>query len=430
MMDRSPSGWRNGAIGCLLLLPTLAAATDQSIPQEKVCDHKVVNKDMLVAFMVEKYPLSLQVYSSHPELAPADPLRKTVAALLRDSAACKDKCGSADQANLDQIRTQIMALLGGKYKAEYSPSTTSDVDRYLSGDAEQDPISCVAQASDNDPPKPKPKPGSKDPNWRLRGDPAQLPISQSTKNFKSTDKALISLSRNEVTDTRTSRVFGYLGYRLPLASSNDNRKALIPYLGINRNIVRVNGIVAADKSTDTVDLGVIANLFRVDGRDDRNGMGHVVNLTSDYLADRLDDSRLVSFQLEYLPVMTNSLNGVISGSGWNAFPTFALRVRAGHYARRAAGAAGDAQENFTRAGAALGIVLAGDDTSLPLEFSNSYTGMKSAGDKPSVSHFKHSLTYRIDRKGLVGLSLNYEHGRREDTLSYVRLWEMALSVRY
>lgn len=432
-MSLLPSWPRRSAwcvAACCLILPGLAAGVTLSdAVQEKLCVAGVVDKDKLAAYLIDKHPLSMHVFAAHPELAPADPLRQTLGALLHDSQACTGKCGSGDQAKLNSIRIEAINMLAG-YDVRYARSSATEADRYFAGAPGADPIACLTQGASQAGEESAP-PDKARHRWRVRGDVGQLGIEQGSKLFKTVDKAIVSLSRDELTDTRTARVFGYLGYRVPLGGRNGNRSDLIPYLGINRNHVRVDGVFANDKSSDTVDAGVTLYLLRPKGSATGSGIGHAVNLSADYLADRLDGSRLASMTLDYRPLKTHFVNGVVEWNGINLFPTLALRAKAGHYARRAAGTAGDAQENFARAGVALGVVVAADDNArFPLELSNSYVGLASSGGKPAVSHFKHSLSYSIGTDGLVGLSLNYDHGRREDTLKYERLWELALSIRY
>lgn len=446
MHQRSHSTHSIQALITLALLCLVAPAAAENLPfppmQKYICTPAhIVDKEKLASYLIRKYPLSVLALSSDPKLHQIDSRRQILAVLLAAPKSCADKCGPSDQDYLDAIQGHVDQILAGSLAPSLKPSAPVDAADYFQGPNEQSQIVC-AMTEDGAPVEapgagytPSPKSGS---HFRVRGDPSQLNIDRTHKqDFAATDKATLGLGQNYVAGSRTSKITGYLGYAIPSDSGywkNGNRMDLIPYIGVNRNIVKVSGSIDAANSNDTANLGLLGSFYVVRANDRGAVLGHQLSIRPDYLADYADGSRLFTLNFEYTPVKNGFINDYIrlggEGSIASVKPIFSIRSNNGAYTNRGNPAVASEHENFSRLGGHLGFGLTSEKEQIPLDFTATYTGLAALRGNTKVSYFKNSLTYSFDPNKYFGLSLNSSHGTREDTAKTEKLWEIALTARF
>lgn len=443
MHQRAHSRHSLQALKTLALLCLVAPAAAENLPfpplQKYICTPThIVDKEKLASYLIRKYPLSVLALSSDPKLHQVDSRQQILTVLLAAPKLCADRCGPSDQDYLDAIQGHVDQILAGSLAPSLKPSASVDAAEYFQGPNEQNQIVCAT--TEDGAPVEAPGAGFTPPatsasHFRVRGDPSQLNIDRTHKqDFAATDKATIGLGQNYVADSRTSNITGYIGYAFASDSpywKNGNRMELIPYVGVNRNIVRVSGSIDAANSNDTANFGLLGS-FYVIGANERGAiLGHQLSIRPDYLADYADGSRLLTLNFEYTPVKNGFINDYIRlGSIASVKPMFSIRSSNGAYTNRGNAAVASVHENFSRLGGHLGFALTSEKEQIPLDFTTTYTGLAALRGNTKVSYFKNSLTYSFDPKKYFGLSLNSSHGTREDTAKTEKLWEIAFTARF
>lgn len=427
--------WRLLRIVPLVLLAPAVAAAELPFPpqQDLICANGIVQKDMLVAYLLKKYPLG-----AAPLFAMAKPTMREalVAALLDRKVAGADKRYSESDLNyLNGITGELSLMLRGYFRGALNPGVEVDPVIYLQGDSAKngvvcDPSATVAAPKPSPETAPKPAAGFLQ-GFRIRGDANDLKISRTEAAFKTADRASVAINYDHLDHKRTTRILGFIGY--PIRSGKEeNGLAIqwIPYMGWRKDSVKNDGIVDTDKLENKTYAGVVGD-FRIPSRIAGMQITHGIAVRPDYTRDMVDGSRLATVNLEYTPIKNHT--GWLLGLGLNTAsdkgritPLLALRAATGHYTRRSASAADGEQQNFSRVGGRVGLALATADL---LELKSTYTGLKNMRGTGSVSYFKHSLTCNLDPKGYVALSLNYTRGRLED-LKEQKQWDLAFTVRY
>jgi hypothetical protein len=264
-----------------------------------------------------------------------------------------------------------------------------------------------------------------------------LNIDRSDKqDFGATSKANISTGGDNVAGSNTSRILGYIGYAIPgTEMRNGNRFEVVPYIGLNRNVVTVNtGSTAKPSHSDTADFGVLISKYVVSINDRGSVFGHAISLRPDYLADYVDGSRLFTLNLEYMPVINGLINTFIRMNHDQEIasikPIFSVKNDNGAYVNHGSAAAASSNKNFIRVGVQLGFVIASDVPAIPFDFTSSYTGLSAITGKTRISYFKNSLNYSFDQDKYFGISLSNSHGVREDTARNENLWNICVTARF
>ncbi|MGZ5618633.1 MAG: hypothetical protein ACXWFW_14855, partial [Usitatibacter sp.] len=324
--------------------------------------------------------------------------------------------------------------------ASFRPTERVGPSRYFSGPNEEYAIRCVVdnQGQPVEAPGatfiPPPKSTS---FFRVRGNPAQLYIDRSAKQeFAATDKALVSVVDNHATLATTTKLVGYLGYLWSMkepAPQHGNRVELVPYIGVNRSVVEVReGSAVKPSASSNASAGVLGSFFVTTGDSASSVFGHLINVRPDFLGDHRDGSRILSLNLEYVPVKNGVVNSFVELSKDVASGKliFSVKTNTGAYTDRGIDSVRESHRNFVRAGGQAGIALTSDNIRMPLDFSAAFTSLGAVAGGTSIDYFKSSLTYSFEANKYFGLSLVYSHGRREDTAKKEDQWEIGLSGRF
>jgi hypothetical protein len=315
-----------------------------------------------------------------------------------------------------------------------------DPQLYFSSDDSYAPIQCVM--INGQPVEPstgltKPPPSSQS-NWRIRGTSTDLYIDRSdTQSFAGSSKATISFANNGTAKSQTTQFTGDVGYNIPtnfLSGHSGDSIEIIPYAGINRDVVTVsNGSTVKPSTTDTADFGVIGSTYLIINSSPL-AFGNQLNLRPDYLFNFHDGSRILTFNIQYIPVMNNRVNSyfpIIHGSDNFASAELMLDFRSdnGTYTDRGTSNIA-AHTNFARIGGQAGVGVISDNDSVPVSFSATYTGLYDASGPINVGEFIASLTYYLDPNKYLGLSASYANGTREDTAQREQKWDIALTAHF
>lgn len=423
----------------LLLLSGLATAKEIHFPPppEQVCDqNNIVDKEKLAGYLLEKYPVSvLAVQSANVNTQASDFKQKLLAVLLTPNI-CKDKCAASDQQYLDKINGNMSQVLAGFQRPAFVPTAPVDPSVYFSEPTEKNPITCgVKDGKFIQPPGlPLETPRTYTSRWRVRGDPNQLYVDSSDeKAFDATTKATIGIGEDNVARSKTSKAQGYLGYSFVREGRGGNDLEVVPYLGVNRNVVTVApGNAEKPSNNDTTDAGVLISKYIVSIYGGGSAWGHLFNVRPDFLWNFADGSRLATLNLEYLPVKTSFINDFIrigSGGGGASFkPVLSIKNDYGHYTDRGNPTVAASNDNYDRAGPQLGVVIVSDTSDLPLDFTTTYTRLFVVSGETEIKYFKNSLSYNFDK--YVSLSLSNSHGLREDTAKNENLSSLDLTGRF
>ena len=292
------------------------------------------------------------------------------------------------------------------------------------------------------------KPRKLDLPIRVRGTPASLIFLRGGGDFKTADKATLSFSDDGITDKRSTKLVGVLGYPISLRSvvapGQYAFAELIPYVGINKNTSRVTG---KDRTvtTDNWRLGALLTYRATQtfnaGTPRYSVLYHVLGARPEYLFNDKDGSQVASVNLTYMPVI-NSIPGL--GIGLNAYrpldrartdfisvrPIIDLRLNGGTFTRRGDRPAQDARD-FVRFGSQFGLALSHDDPNLPIDLAVTETYLLGlAGEPGELSQFKSVLSVAFDPDRYFGVDISYVRGRREDLADRERLWSIGFTLKY
>lgn len=419
-----------------VLIFSIAVHAAEPIPLPKsadVCTHEgVVAKDKLATHFLKSYPVSALAWSTCVGTTPSPGTpREILGGLLTDQAM--KKCTGTDATYLDTILGTMFALLSGTQKHRFEPPSQVEPAAYFSSSDSEDRIICV-KGTDGPPVEDSAK--SIPPNLpqssrvRVRGNPSHLVTDRAEeKPFATTDKTTLSYTDNSVAGTESGKIVGYLGYAFPFSLELGDRAALIPYIGINRSIVKVDpGFTAKPSRVDTRALGVVGSLYR--GRDTS---GDLINVRPEYLVDEETSANILSLNTEYFPIVGSVVNGFLPlGQDASVYltPIFGLKANFGRYTDRGNPAVAANNKDFVRVGAQYGITLATTSEALPFEFSSVKTSLASVKGDTSVTYHKTTLSYSLDQKKYAAIGLTHSRGRREDTVKYERQWELGFQFRY
>ena len=401
---------------------------------QAICAADTVDKDKLAVYLLKKYPVSLLAASSCLGNAQVSGSPRGLLGALLSEDVIK-ACPDADRENLYTIRSSLNSLLAGRYGDAYTPSARVRPEVYLQGTDTENAITCRKDLA-GAPINPS-RPGlasslSAESKIRIRGNPNHLIFDRSEPDFATTDKAILSFNENDIAGSRTSKATGYIGYALRPTGDALDSIDLIPYVGVNRNLVTVStGASAKPGLTYTTNIGLLASIDVLTRTPIR--IDHVLNIRPDYLQDHKNGSSILSLNTEYMPVVRGGINGfypITQGSNLYLKPIFIIKANTGHYTDRGDASVAGLNKDFVRIGPQIGLALVTDAPLLPLEFSSTYTRLAAVTGDTNINYRKHTLNYSLDAKKYIGLGVSRVSGVREDTGQTEKQWEIGLTVRY
>ncbi|WP_157977937.1 hypothetical protein [Paraburkholderia kururiensis] len=439
------------SMSCAYPTSALAEALAATDNETGICANGVVDKDKLALSLLQQYPVSAAAVSisSVDKLKNLSPQRQLYA---NEDPCSTASCSASDKKNIGTGSFRIREMLLGYDRGNFIPTNPEATPfEYMSGPNEQSAIKCVnANASLGGSSEAKVvKSGSTLlSQFRLRGSASALAVPRpdvlsgdagTPTPFSTTDKATFDLLQNSAAGSRTSNILTFVGYAIPtslfdLDGAGGNTFSIIPYAGINRDIVSVSkGSSVKPSVSNTADFGVIGLFSFLEG--DRNvEVNHVLSVRPDYLFDFHDGSRLATLNFIYTPVLQGIANtyapiSINVKSGYFAYePIFEVKSDIGHYTDRGLPGVSAGKKDFIRVGGEIGLGLVSQLSWLPVDISVTYARLYPANGGVRVGELNCVLSYNFTQ--YFSVSLKYLHGNREDTAKFEKQWELALSAKY
>jgi hypothetical protein len=406
-------------------------------PAQRICVGNVVDRELLAEYLLKASNVSWQAASKAEKDAQARYLALSVPQrLIADVELCPDPkkvkdnpCGDKDHADLTTAFDFVSSLLMGDVPG-YSRATTNDPTEYfLNTDTV---IACAANDTPKDEPKATAGNDYSGPSpWRFRGAPDALYLRRTADAFKAADKAQVSFSDDQVQNKRTKKLIGAVGYAFMPLDSNGAVLQIVPYLGINDNLTNVTG-KATSYTANTRDAGTVIS-WQWPGPLIGPSFTNIISIRPDFLWNNRNESRLMSLNASYIPIVGNLLNAqIVSDQQVIAIRSiFDLRLDEGHFTDMGRATPGTLAD-YLRLGSRFGF----DFTTMqgmpyPLDWSLTETFLHGfRGTPDDIRYFKSTLSLGLDQKKNFSLDLSYSNGRREDTGERERGWNLSFGAKY
>jgi hypothetical protein len=383
-------------------------------------------------------------------------------------AALQQKMRDSTRGQLERALSNRHGESNGGASVTFAPPTVADIAAYqnlpnidvLLQDPTTHPLRCVA-------------PGA--PKWqqdvqtatstfvkhyiRLRSVPAQLatpaaPASGTSSapdlshvadnNYLSGNAAKLSFGQTSGTSAVTNNVIGVLGVPLALGSLGALRDiTLTPYIGMDREtkIQTTKGVTTTTFSANTLDYGVALSTD-IPAPHDTDLPWWFVSVRPDYLRNFVDGSDILSLNTQFSPVFydeyvpinhtTDACDPTPDKMMVKCMLQLDLRANAGWFMNYGHPTEPSLNHDYVRLGGLIGPQLEFDLLpSNPIDIGASYTDFYAArGFSKSLGLFQASGTFNFDPSKIVGLTLQYSNGRRDDTAARVQLWSIGLTLHY
>lgn len=451
---------RNHSLAVLLLLSTAGVAPlAQAADAAALCAADLnVDKEQLAARLLTAYPVSTAYLSVGDQPAPLSSFRALAAWLLKKQAAEKATGGACqgDSCNAGHIAQDLQHLLDGQ-DLQFKPTAGAVAATFFDADNRSNlvcaqpqarlslphatsaasmttaPLAAVAAAGTSAP-APAATPEKPQPDWldpvRVRGNPDQLSVDRSNKAaYASVDRAHLTLSNDDVAQSRTNDIVVYTGYsfdKRPMDSNGSTYEA-VPYVGFKQN--RETTYTGNGTSVETSRSGQVGMLSAFHFAHPDSANTEDLTARPDYLINSTDGSRLFTLNFTYTMVRPGRLNDFIRWDNGLAFkPILIAQSRNGMYVNRGDATVYDEHQNFIRLGVQAGFTLASTNPRLPFDFTTTYTGLKALQGSQSIHYWRGALTYNFNQN--VGLSLDYSNGLLPDTGDAERKWGLGISTKF
>mgnify|MGYP001289368210 CR=1 FL=1 len=419
------------ALAAAVLLSCAAEAHAQNdLPQERICKEAFIDKGQFAEYLIETFPVNMVAM---PDTGGAVSRTEMFKRVLADYDVCVNnkRCSNADKSNLDTARGTVRGLLSGRDE-KFEATTNVSVTTYFATENQAYRIKCLKGAATPKPPAFFDTPPSKSKSeLRLRGKVDDIFVKRQSKDaFKAASQATINFQTDAEANKRTATFQGVVGYAIEtdLLKKPGEAFDLIPYAYVNTSAVRSgSGKSVKDTSAEVYSFGVTAS-----ARWYTNPMGHILNFRPDYLMNTDDDSRILSFNAQYIPVLGGVLNSFVTvGQDFISFkPTLDFRWNNGWYLDEGIPVADPPKGDFSRVGGLAGIAIVSDNKNIPLSFVSTYTLLDDLKDGPNIRYFANTLTLSLDPDKYFGISGSYLTGRREDTAKEEQVWKIGLTGKF
>ncbi len=460
------------SLAALLITSAASAATVSSQPvQDKICkpyvgkrpdyQHKqVVDRQAFADSTIATYSISEDAYAPVTKDVTAD--QKSIYIVGRIDTILEDcsnktlktynaKCAKSDIDNAQGIigymahfmlpasQTGTFTMPGGKYGEPFQSYM-------LDTDSQRDEIVCLL-ATGTAPAGPVASGdmnatsatggnagGPWYSNFRVRGTTDDLYLDRDNldgtpnKNFNSASQTTLSYASDAVTGKTTGTIQGVVGYAFKFP---DRLSALIPYLGINHQTVKVTPTSAAKASaTDTYDIGLVGAVY--DQGQGEHALITVFNVRPDYLMDRIGKSKLATLSLQIVPIRTGGLNDYnLKLTPFAIKGIVDFRLDSGSYLDRGVPSVAPANKDYLRAGSQVGLAAVTTGTNVPqVSLSSTYTALAAIRGKIKIGYFSNAATYYPNSNKYIGLTLTYTNGRREDTAKREQQVSISLTSKF
>ncbi|HEY5829521.1 MAG: hypothetical protein ACAH24_22160 [Hyphomicrobiaceae bacterium] len=411
----------------LALIPA-AGRAESTFPQEKVCTangvERIIHKDALAEHLVKTFPINL---TALPDTGQVYKRSEIPRLLLANPKTCADEtCSAADATNLAVARGAVLFLMDGR-DGTFAPTARVTPTMFFGSPNEIYKIRCLGAGE----PAPKP-PTLVDPalsksksDLRIRGKTDDLFVRRVEKDkFKAASAASVNLVTDEEAKKSTATLQGVVGYAVPVGDTLD----LIPYVRADTSAVRTgSGKTRKATSAEIYGIGTMASQYFF-----ISPWGNILNVRPDLLINTDDDSRILSFNIQYIPILNGVLNDFITiGRNFVSIkPTLDLRWNSGWYLEKGIPIPDMTKEDFSRVGGMAGIVVDSDNKSIPISLSSTYTLLRDINGGVDIGYFANTLSWHLDPDKYFGLSASYVSGRREDTAKEEQIWKIGLTGKF
>ena len=400
---------------------------ESTFPQDKICmfsgGERIINKDALAEYLLKSFPINMIALPDTTETYKRSEMPRRLLANPRTCAA-ESVCSSTDTSNLEVARGSVLFLMDGR-DGRFSPTARVSPTEFFGSANEVYKIRCLAGGEPPATTPPDTSLSKSKSDLRIRGKTDDLFVRRVEKDkFKAASAATVNFMTDDVAKKSTATLQGVVGYAVPVGDTLD----LIPYAQANTSAVRTgSGKTRKATSAEIYSVGTTASKYFF-----TSPWGNVLNLRPDLLMNTDDDSRILSLNVQYIPILNGVVNDFIP-VGTNFFsikPVLDFRWNSGWYLDKGIPVPDTIKEDFSRIGALAGVVIDSDNKNIPLSFSSAYTLLRDVKGGVGIGYFANTLSWHLDPDKYFGVSASYLSGRREDTAKEEQVWKIGLTGKF
>lgn len=268
-------------------------------------------------------------------------------------------------------------------------------------------------------------------DMRIRGKATDLYSLQGSDSFKAADKATISYAQDDIKHRHVRVGSGVVGLGLRLANEplwgpegSSGHFDLVPYAGIASNITKASG-AKPSVTSNSRQAGLMFYGYT------SLPSPYFWTLRPDFLWNLPDDSRLLTLNVGYVPIVLNYVNSAreFLDGYWFQWVVDA-RLLQGHYTNAGQRKPEDSRD-FNRFGGEIGFQLDHTGATLPWSWKVAETYLHgSSGVHRNLAQLNSTFSLTFDDKKLVGIDFTYTKGRNPDTAEMDQSWKVGIGVKY
>lgn len=341
---------------------------------------------------------------------------------------------------------------------EKSGKRYDQIARFLSGRYAGLVVKCVPPATNVPPPTnvspvTKNLPRGNGLNFLLRKTPNDFSIPRAGKGYSTVPGFTFSFNDNGVNKNTSGALEGAFGYGIHLGNIANQKIFFIPYVAIDRNIARNDGVISSSSRENfaagfqadlrsKVPLGIIG---------ERKSFGtNIAAFSFERLWNNIDHAQQNIFKFSDTPIINGWVNDFAcircpfeqhaSGKATRWIePIFRIAADVGHYVRRGDPSSSKYSINrdYFQVGAKFGFELLFDSIKSDIRVTDLYMYNLDRTRK-NISHFSVNFTYHpfqgSNQKNVflknVGLHFGYDNGNIETTAQRINQLLVSVSLKY
>jgi hypothetical protein len=268
---------------------------------------------------------------------------------------------------------------------------------------------------------------------RVRGSTDSLNIARGDPALASAAASALSYSEDAIKDKSTTKVTLVVGWPIALPASMGSEWELVPYVGMNRDLSKVDG-AAASVTTDTYQYGVALNATVRSWTQGSGAIGHRFSLRPDFMRNDEENSEVGSVSASWMPVVNGRLNDFMRlDPGRDRFfywkPIFEVRAVYGEFLDQGS-RTDEASQDFFRLGGQVGFSIVSDNPRWPLQFTATDTFLPAIRGFEDLEYLEARLSLWLDPEKIFSVELTYGEGRRTDVEPEADGWKLSLGAKY
>lgn len=268
---------------------------------------------------------------------------------------------------------------------------------------------------------------------RIRGSTDSLNIARGDPAMASVAASSLSYAEDELKDKATTKIALVVGWPIILPAPAGSEWELVPYVGMNRDLSKVEG-AAASVTTDTYQYGVAFNATIRSWTEGAGAVGHRFSLRPDVMRNDEENSEIGSVSASWMPVVNGRLNDFSPVDEnrdrflyWK--PIFDLRAVYGEFLDRGTRTP-EASQDFFRIGGQAGFSIVSDNPRWPLQFTVTDTWLPALRGSDDLEYREARLSLWLDPDKIFSVELTYGEGRRTDVDPDAEGWKLSLGAKY